>query len=124
MPDEAVFAHERMEVYRLALDFVTWASEVAPLRDRFEILDEPSRALMAWIAEGSAKRMGEERLRFFDLARGAAMECAAGLDVLVARGFAEEEEMRPGKVLLARVVALWVQLMRVHGSCAHEDLDN
>jgi four helix bundle protein len=112
MSEESVFEHERLDVYRLGVEFIAWTeAQLDDWAGASEMLDEPSRALLAWIAEGSCKRTSAERLRFYDMARGAAVECAADLDVLVARGCALEQNVRHGKHLLARIVSLLAQEM-------------
>ena len=51
---------------------------------------------------------------YFANARGSALECAAALDVLVARGTLQEEAALPGKERLRRVVSMIVGLIRAN----------
>ena len=51
-------------------------------------------------------------VKFFDDARGSAFECAACLDASVAKGFVSIDRVRPGKEMLARVVAMLTRLNR------------
>jgi four helix bundle protein len=71
--------------------------------------------LSAWwttnTAEGNGKRHGRQRAKFFDDARGSAIECAACLDASVAKGFVSLDRVRPGKELLVRVVAMLTRLV-------------
>ena len=63
-------------------------------------------------AEGNGKRQGRQRAKFFDDARGSALECAAGLDASVAKRFATNDRIRGGKEMLTRVVAMLTRLVQ------------
>ena len=54
----------------------------------------------------------KDRCRFFDIAHGSALECAAGLDVLVAQNKLTSEQIRPGKERLQRVVRMLMGLIK------------
>ena len=62
------------------------------------------------IAEGNGKYTAPDRSRFFDIARGSALECAACLDVLVAKKRLARAEQ--GKEMLMRIVSMLVGLIR------------
>jgi hypothetical protein len=62
-------------------------------------------------AEGNGKRHGRQRAKFFDDARGSAIECAACLDASVAKRFVSNDRVRPGKEMLARIVAMLTRLV-------------
>ena len=62
-------------------------------------------------AEGNGKRHGRHRAKFFDDARGSAFECAACLDASVARSLVSADRTRPGKEMLARIVAMLTRLI-------------
>ena len=51
---------------------------------------------------------------FFDIARGSALESAAALDVLVAKGACTQEEVMHGKKLLREIVAMLVGLIKAN----------
>jgi len=62
------------------------------------------------IAEGNGKCTAPDRCRFFDIARGSALECAACPDVLVAgKRLARAEQ---GKEILAGIVSMPADLIR------------
>src|SRR5262249_62307877 len=54
---------------------------------------------------------GRQRAKFFDDARGSAIECAACLDASVAKGLAFLERIQPGKEMLVRIVAMLTKLV-------------
>src|SRR5262245_62499204 len=88
------FDHEKLAVYQLELSFLEWVATVlqeakvsAPGHHR-EVCDQLDRASLSALlntAEGNGRRQGRQRARFFDDARGSAVECAACLDALVAK---------------------------------------
>lgn len=83
------FDHEKLTVYREAIGFVVWAEGILEtLPKNLAVhgqLDRASTSIPLNIAEGNGKYTGPDRCRFFDIARGSALECAACLDVLVAK---------------------------------------
>jgi four helix bundle protein len=80
-------------------------------RELIEQLDRASLSILFNTAEGNGKRQGRQRAKFFDDARGSAFECAACLDASVARRFVSVTRIRPGKEMLARVVAMLTRLV-------------
>ena len=64
------------------------------------------------LAEGNGKYASKDRCRFFDIAHGSALECAAGLDVLVAKAKLTPEQTRPGKEGLQRIVRMLIGLIK------------
>jgi len=110
------FDHEKLEVYREAIAFVAWVSallegsvRVGDVRDQ---LDRASTSIPLNIAEGNGKYGPKDRCRFFDIAHGSALECAAGLDVLVAKGKLTSDQIRPGKERLQGIVKMLLGLIK------------
>jgi hypothetical protein len=56
------------------------------------------------------------RCRFFDTARGSALESAACLDVLVAKTIIKEPVALEGKRLLLEIVSMLIGLIRANSS--------
>jgi len=111
------FDHEKLDVYRLAIEFARWVGQMldGPLQaysaKSLEHLDESSRSIARNIAEGNGKRSTKDRCRYLDIARGSALECAACLDILVARKRLDEGHTREGKAMLVRIVSMLVKLV-------------
>ena len=82
------FLFEKLEVYKLALDFVDSVDElIESIRGRFPAsrIDQLTRASMSIplnIAEGNGRRRFAERGHFFSIARASGFECAAVLQIL------------------------------------------
>ena len=117
---ECWFDHEKLEVYREAIAFVAWLSpvlegalRVGEVRDQ---LDRASTSVAFNIAEGNGKYAPKDRCRFFDIAHGSALECAAGLDLLVAKCKLTRDQIRPGKETLQRIVRMLMGLIKRHST--------
>ena len=83
-------------------------------------LDRASTSIPLNIAEGNGKYTAPDRCRYFDIARGSALECAACLDVLVAKKRLAQADQ--GKEILVRIVSMLVGLVRsTSDKRLHED---
>jgi four helix bundle protein len=110
---------ERLDCYRVAVEFQAIAARmvskrrVGALRDQ---LDRASVSIVLNIAEGAGRRFGRDKASFFTIARGSAMECAAILELLLARGLASAADYRHGRGLLVRLVQMLTRLTARHAS--------
>ena len=111
-----LFDHEKLHVYGKALEFVAWATTVLERVPKamavHNQLDRSSTSIPLNIAEGTGKFTAPDRCRYYDSARGSALECAASLDVLVAKRVLEAREITDGKELLRPVVSMLVGLIK------------
>ena len=110
--------HEKLEVYQASLDFITWTVPVldglpgsASVRNQ---LDRASTSVPLNIAEGNGKFTSPDRCRFFDNARGSALESAACLDVMVPKRFVRAAEIQTGKEMLVKIVSMLFGLIRAN----------
>lgn len=110
------FDHEKLDVYREAIAFCAWAGELlngitakAAAKDQ---LDRASTSIPLNIAEGNGKFSRKDRARFLEIARGSTLECAACLDVLVARKLTTAEQIEKAKENLARIVQMLMGLLK------------
>ena len=112
---EMVLRHEKLDVYRLSRCYVEWVYEKSislkgihrTARDQWL---RASQSIPLNIAEGNGKTTKADRRRFFEIARGSALECAAIQDVLVVGKGLAIEESRQRKVELDRIVAMLSRL--------------
>jgi four helix bundle protein len=110
--------HEKLEVYQASLEFITWTIPLleglpgsASVRNQF---DRASTSVPFNIAEGNGKFTSPDRCRFFDNARGSALESAACLDVMVAKRFVSAAEIQAGKGMLVKIVSILFGLIRAN----------
>ena len=83
---EPIFDHDRLDVYRLSIEYVAAAFDVSKSLNGLHrhARDQWLRAAQSIplnIAEGNGKRSQKDRARFLDIARGSSFECAAIQDV-------------------------------------------
>ena len=110
------FDHEKLKVYQDSISFNAWVGKLlggitskAAVKDQ---LDRAATSIPLNIAEGNGKFSGKDRARFFEIARGSAVECAACLDVLVARELAASNGMEPAKNQLIEIVNMLRGLLK------------
>ena len=111
------FDHERLDVYRVALEFVVVASEVAERmpKGRAYLADQLQRAatsIVLNIAEGTGEFAPAEKARFYRIARRSATESAAVLDVCRKLNLDDARLHAAGREHLLRIVAMLVRLCR------------
>jgi four helix bundle protein len=103
------FGHEQLDVYRISIRYVTQGYQVAkslkgigpPARDQ---LLRASQSIPLNIAEGNGKGTNADRRRFFEIARGSALECAPIQDWLEAREVPAAARNAQGKAMLTGIV--------------------
>lgn len=113
-----VFDHEKLDVYRMSIDYVAYSYRLARIlagthrhaRDQWL---RAAQSIPLNIAEGNGKQGPRDRARYFEIARGSALECAAIHDVLVAIEGASLETSREGKGQLVRIVAMLTRLVQL-----------
>src|SRR5437899_11637130 len=116
---KAYFDHEKLNVYQVSLAFNEWVGGLLPLvkakaaaKDQ---LDRSATSIPLNIAEGNGKFSKRDRARFFDIARGSALEAAATLDVLVSRKLAATLQVTAAKEQLVQIVNMLMGLLKALG---------
>ena len=108
------FGHEKLDVYRAAIEYVGWAYRLCERlkvhRNAKDQLLRASQAIPLNIAEGNGKATDGDRRRYFEIARGSALECAAVQDVLEICGALTASENTDAKKILDRIVAMLTKL--------------
>ena len=110
-PAQPLFDRERLIAYQRSIQFVAWSSpflEKPPSKLAvYDQLDRASTSVPLNIAERNTKYTAPDRCGYFDTARGSALECAACLDVLVAKGRCTVEEIQSGRDYCTKLYRFW-----------------
>ena len=114
---ESIFDHKRLDVYRLSIEYVASSYRIATSLNGAErhARDQWLRAAQSIplnIAEGNGKQSLKDKNRFFEIARGSALECAAIHDILLSFEAIDSELKRIGKTKLRRIVSMLTRLIQ------------
>jgi len=104
---------EKLDCYRLAVEFQALAARLLPKRGQSNLRDQLDRAsvsIVLNVAEGAGRFSPADKARFYAIARGSATECAAIVDVMLSRGLAPVPVCRQARSLLVRIVQTLTQL--------------
>ena len=120
------FDHEKLQVYQEALQFFAWCEPIleripksSTLHDQ---LDRARTSVVLNIPEGNGKFTSPDRCKYFDSARGSALECAGCLDLLFIKKAVTDVQLDEGKTKLQKVVSMLVGLIRSNSpDRLHED---
>jgi len=118
--------HEKLDVYRLAIEYVAWVYESsadlnATHRHARDQWLRASQSIPLNIAEGNGKSAEADRRRYFEIARGSALECAAIQDILVVGKALDETESLKRKQDLDRM-AVMLSRLGGRGYCVEENI--
>ena len=122
---EPTFDHERLDVYRLSIEYVAFSYRIAKtLRGIHRPARDPwfraAQSIPLNIAEGNGKQSLKDKSRFFEIARGSALECASIHDVLRVCDGIDDESNRRGKLDLKRIVSMLTRLIQRSQSVAED----
>jgi four helix bundle protein len=111
------FDHEKLDVYRLAVEFVAKANDVVEAlpRGRGYLADQLQRAALSIvlnIAEGAGKFSQADKAGFYQRARGSATESAAVLDVCRRLNLITAASTQENKEILQRIVSMLTKLIK------------
>ena len=114
------FDHERLDVYRAAIEFVGVADDLVERlpRGRAYLADQLQRAALSVplnIAEGAGEFSRKDKRRFYRMALRSATESAAILDVCRCLRLSDDSRLTAGRDLLLRIVAMLTRLTKVEG---------
>jgi len=118
VPNAESFAHERLDAYRVAVEFLDIADVLGRRlpRTKGQIGDQLARAsegIVLRIAEGAgAEYRSADQKRYFRSARGSALECAAVLDICRIKNVGTPAQIERGRALLLRIVQMLTRLSR------------
>ena len=109
------FDHERLDVYQVSLEFARWVYIICGRlkgmnRHARDQLLRASQSVPQNIAEGNGKRSKPDRRRFFLIANGSALECAAILDTLLVCDAITDADNSEGKASPVRIVSMLTKM--------------
>ena len=112
-----MMSYEKLDVYQCSIQFLSMVIRLIDEmpRGHASIADQIKRAAMSIplnIGEGAGKRTKADCRKYFDIARGSAMECAAAIDVCRVLELIKEQDLKSSKELLHRIVAMLTVLAR------------
>jgi four helix bundle protein len=112
------FDHEKLDVYQAAIALVMLIDEIVERlpRGRAYLADQLLRAgtsVLLNIAEGAGEYSGNEKIRFYRMARRSATECAGIFDICHRLQLIDETQYLKGRELLIRIVAMLTKMAQV-----------
>lgn len=111
-----MFAHEKLQVYGKALNFVAKAATWTSTWDkRHALVDQLSRAtesIVLNLAEAVRQRGTPARLRIADYAIGSSLECAGCLDVARIKELLTRQDCHQEKSLLCEITKMLIGLRK------------
>ena len=112
-----LFDHERLEVYRIAVEYADAADDIAGKlkRGNAHVRDQLRRAsdsIVNNIAEGAGEFQPAEKARFYRIALRSSTECAATLHTCQRRKLGDLDVLESARVLLKRVVEMLTRLIQ------------
>ena len=115
-----MMSYEKLEVYQVAMEFLKLAMEIIKQlpSGNSDLADQLRRAAQSSpqnIGEGAGKRTPADCRKYFDNARGSAMECGVHLDICAISKLADPAMLQRGKQLLEREVSMLTRLGQSQG---------
>ncbi len=111
------FDHEKLDAYQAAIDFVILINTVVESlpRGRAYLADQLQRAgasVPLNIAEGAGEFSGNEKIRFYRMAKRSATECAAIIDICQRLKIIDEKIYSKSRELLIRIVSMLTKMAK------------
>jgi four helix bundle protein len=125
---EPTFDHERLEVYRLSIEYVAFSFRIATSlggvnRQTRDPWLRAAQSIPLIIAEGNGKQSLRDKNRFFEIARGSALECSAIHDVLRVCDAITDESNTIGKSNLKRIVSMLTRRIQRTDNVAEDRIE-
>ncbi len=106
--------HEKLYGYQEGLKFISWShAALAEIEYSAIVLDHWNRAadsVVENIANGNSRRSRSDRNRYFNMAIGSALECAACLDICHCKKMLSNRQLHIGKEIMKSVVNMTIKL--------------
>jgi four helix bundle protein len=108
--ESGYFGHERLDAYRIGLEFISWFHGLpagAELSSRlFRQVDKAATSAVLNIAEGNGRFPPDDRRRFLEIAEGSCVKTSAYLDLCESKAELSSEQRQQGVDCLARMALM------------------
>jgi len=109
-------SHEKLIVYKRSIEFNSWAYTFIQHRKfSSHLAAQFHRAMISIplnIAEGNGKYTSRDKAKYYDIAKGSALECGACLDLAVAQEKYSAMDIFEGKEMLIEIVSMLTGLAK------------
>ena len=117
--------HEKLDVYQAAIELIILIDDVIGHfpRGRSYLADQLQRAgtsVPLNIAEGAGEYSGNEKIRFYRMARRSATECASIFDVCRRLRIIPEVKYEKARELLIRIVSMLTKMSQMTNGMVQE----
>jgi four helix bundle protein len=120
-----LWGHEKLVVYQKGLRFVGLRGDLLSRLTRrvaaCDHLERGSESVLVNIAHASNTWSPNERIVYLGHANGSALECAACLDVMVAKAMLGSEQIQAGKSLLSEIVSILITMRKTTAGRVREE---
>ena len=111
-----MFSYEKLQVYQRATEWLAVSSVLLSgiPKGNAELANQLRRAALSIplnIAEGAGKTSEADKKRFYSIARGSSLECAAILDAMKILELGNSKEIEQGKKLLKDIASMLTALV-------------
>ena len=111
-----MFSHEKLQVYYRATEWLAISSVLLSgiPKGNAELVSQLRRAALSIplnIAEGAGKTSEADKKRFYSIARGSSLECAAILEAMKILELGDLEDIDRGKKLLGEIASMLTALV-------------
>ena len=121
----AAFGHEKLKVHQKGKNFVAIRKQLLDTISRrvaaCDHLDRGAESILLNIAHASSSWSPKERIVYLGNANGSALECAACLDVFVAKNMLTTRDIFLGKSQLREIVSMLIAMREETSSRIRED---
>jgi four helix bundle protein len=119
-----MFGYEKLIVYQIGLDFAAIRSKLLECLPRrvaaCDHLTRGAESILVNIAHASSSWSPQDRIVALGHANGSALECAACLDIFVAKGLLATHDVEPGKNVLAEIVSILIAMRKTTANRVRE----
>jgi four helix bundle protein len=111
-----MLSFQKLHVYQRSIEFFAFAIELpSPPRGHSDLGDQlrrAARSIPANIAEAAGRATRADGARYYAIARGSAMECAAHVDCYRRLSVIDDKQYEAAMTLLEPIVAMLTKLCR------------